>query len=141
MHIDFPYSCDINNREEAVYFIKNKCSNCHRYIDCSGLNANKCDNVTAELLRLYGTKKVKIDLPNELTALAGNEYGREIFDTFVEPKMNYGKIVVEFPENIRMVAIGFVQGFIYKLGVQGFKEKVEIKGNPLFVEKFLSRLE
>ena len=141
MHLDFPYSCDINNREEAVYFIKNKCSNCHRFIDCSGVNASKCNDVVSKVIDVYGIRKIKIDLPEDLRALAGNPYGRYIFDTFVEPQMNQGKIIVEFPERIEMVAISFVQGFIYKIGAEKFREQFEVKGNPEFVEAFLDRLE
>lgn len=141
MHLDYPYSVDINSREDAVYFIQNKCSNCDRYVDCSGVNASKCNDVVAEVIKEYGIVKIKIDIPEDLKGLAGNPYGREIFDTFVESKMNKGKIIVEFPEHLEMVAAGFVQGFIYKIGAEKFREKFEVKGNPEFVKKFMDRLD
>ena len=94
MVLSWPYECEINSREEAVRFLQNKCSNCHRYPDCSGVNASKCNDVVAKVIKEFGIVKVNIDLPDYLTSLAGNDYGREIFDTFVEPKMNKGKIIV-----------------------------------------------
>ena len=141
MILNYPYNYEINNREEAVRFLQNKCSNCHRYPDCSGVNASKCNDVVAEVIKMFGIVKIKIDLPDYLTSLAGNDYGREIFDTFVEPKMNKGKIIVIFPDSIERVAVGFVQGFIYKIGAEQFREQFEVQGNPNFVKAFLERLE
>ena len=89
----------------------------------------------------YGVVKIKIDIPEDLIGLAGNPYGREIFDTFVEPKMNKGKIIIEFPEHLEMVAAGFVQGFIYKIGAEKFKEQFEVQGSPEFVKGFIERLD
>ena len=141
MYLTYPYKCEINSREDAVRFVQNKCSNCERYPDCSGVHASKCDDVVAEVIKEYGIVKIKIDLPDYLTSLVGNDYGREIFDTFVEPKMNKGKIIVTFSDNIERVATGFVQGFIYKIGADRFREQFEVKGNPNFVEKFMERLD
>lgn len=86
-------------------------------------------------------KKIRIDFSEELSSLAGNSFGRSTYDSFVEPYINSKKIIVEFPEQIERVAIGFVQGFIYKLGPKEFKRKIEISGNPNFVKQFLERLE
>ena len=141
MVLSWPYECEINNREEAVRFLQNKCSNCHRYPDCSGVNASKCNDVVAKVIKEFGIVKVNIDLPDYLTSLAGNDYGREIFDTFVEPKMNKGKIIVIFPDSIERVAVGFVQGFIYKIGAEKFKEQFEVQGSPEFVKGFMERLD
>ena len=141
MVLSWPYECEINSREEAVRFLQNKCSNCHRYPDCSGVNASKCNDVVAEVIKMFGIVKIKIDLPDYLTSLAGNDYGREIFDTFVEPKMNKGKIIVIFPDSIERVAVGFVQGFIYKIGFEKFRVQFEVQGSPEFVKGFMERLD
>lgn len=141
MYLSYPYVCEINSKEEAVNFIKNRCSNCGRYIDCSGINASKCDDVVAKVVREFSEVNIKIDVPNDLRALAGYSYGKYLFETFVEPKMNKGKIVVTFPDYIDMVAVSFVQGFISKVGIEVFNNQFEIKGNPEFTERFLVRVD
>jgi len=76
-----------------------------------------------------------------LTSLAGNSFGNSVFERFVAPYLREDKIIVEFPEYVRNVAIGFVQGFISQLGVEEFKKHIEVRGNPVFVSKFYERLE
>ena len=52
--------------------------------------------------------------------------------------MNKGKIIVIFPDSIERVAVGFVQGFIYKIGSEKFREQFEVQGSPEFVKGFIS---
>lgn len=55
IQINYPYSVEINTKEEAVHYIKNQCNNCPNRRgnwDCSGAQVSKCqkviDNVVEE---------------------------------------------------------------------------------------------
>lgn len=143
MHLNFPYNYDINTIEEAIYFIKNKCNNCDNQITCSGLSAKKCNEIVNSIIKEFSFSKIiELNFDKELKSLAGNPYGREIFETEIEPYLeNNNKLIVKFPEHIERVAAGFVQGFACKLGVEKFKNKIEIIGSCSFVKNFYERLE
>ena len=85
--------------------------------------------------------KIIIDLPKDLTSLAGNSFGREIFDDFIDINTLSKKTILVFPDNIERVAIGFVQGFISKVGPENFKKLFELEGNPKFIKSFWDRIE
>ena len=72
MYLKYPYVCEITNREEAVQFILNKCSNCERFEYCSGLDAGRCNDIVEEVIKEYGIVRIKIEVPDDLTSLAGS---------------------------------------------------------------------
>lgn len=53
--IKMPYGkVEINSIEEAIYFIKHRCDNCHHSTlmsPCSGYQAGLCDEAAQELTR------------------------------------------------------------------------------------------
>lgn len=66
-----------------------------------------------------------------LTKLAGNPFGRELFQEQVKGKIDLNKkFVIEIPEQIDYLATSFVQGFfgeIYKqIGRDGIEENLEV---------------
>lgn len=74
------------------------------------------------------------------TRLAGNPYGKTIYNEQVKKVINYDKVnVIYFPDNIEKIASSFVQGFfseiISNIGYDGAREKIELKAqNELIVE-------
>ena len=66
-----------------------------------------------------------------LTKLAGNPFGRELFQEQVKGKIDLSKkFVIEIPDRIDYLATSFVQGFfgeIYKqIGSDGIEKNLEI---------------
>lgn len=65
MTIKMPYGIvEINSKEEAIYFIKNRCNNCHHSTEmwsCSSHQAKLCEEKEAELLQMLknGWKEIK----------------------------------------------------------------------------------
>lgn len=56
-------------------------------------------------------KKVKLELPKDLTHIAGHELGVEICKVQIVPYLKQvGEVEIEIPEHVEAVAIGFVQG-------------------------------
>ena len=56
-----------------------------------------------------------IDLPKELTHLAGHQYGKTVFDS-IKAQMDYDKpITFVFPGRITHVATSFIQGFFEEI--------------------------
>ena len=77
--------------------------------------------------------------------LAGNPYGRTVFEKQAKTKMNYeGKTVIEFPSQIENIASSFVQGFfaeiIAEIGKSEFCNRIEIQGSPKIVNKIMRSL-
>ncbi|TPR19948.1 hypothetical protein DY138_00495 [Apilactobacillus timberlakei] len=89
------------------------------------------------------TKKIKINIDNTLTGLAGFPYGKEIFDNQVKNKLEendykYGFEII-FPEQIKRVASSFSQGFfsylIDKIGYYNVIKVVKIKTSSSSLSK------
>jgi len=77
--------------------------------------------------------EVKIELKFEkaMTRLAGNPYGKRVFDEQVADKINYNAVnIIYIPNNIERIASSFVQGFFTKIikevGYEGVKDKIII---------------
>ena len=65
------------------------------------------------------------------TRLAGNSYGRKVFEDQVRDKIQYNqKNIIIFPNNIEKVASSFVQGFfaeiVKMIGYEKFDDVIEI---------------
>lgn len=56
MIIEMPYGkVEINSKEDAVYFIKNRCANCHHSNEmwsCSGYQAKLCEEKEEKILQM-----------------------------------------------------------------------------------------
>lgn len=68
---------------------------------------------------------IELEFDKMDTGLAGNAYGRSIYEEQVKSKFVAGqKNVIRFPENIEQVASSFVQGFFAELVKEMGYEKV-----------------
>lgn len=86
-------------------------------------------------------KIIVLEFNNTISRLAGNSYGKTIFESQVRDKINYkGKNVIEIPSNIEDIAISFVQGFteeIFKnITRDDFNKYFEVKAIEKVVNKF-----
>ena len=75
---------------------------------------------------------IQLEFDKATTRLAGNPYGRIVYDEQVETKVNFDCLnVIIFPNHIEKIASSFVQGFfakiIEKVGYGDFDKVVEIK--------------
>lgn len=76
-------------------------------------------------------KTIKLHFDKSLIALAGNPFGRAIFDEQVDRStVTDDTIVIEFPEQIVKVASSFVQGFfsywLDSIGIEGIQKQIKI---------------
>lgn len=75
---------------------------------------------------------IDLEFNKSITRLAGNPYGREVFNNQVKDKIDYNKInILNFPDNIEKIASSFVQGFfaeiVAKIGYEQVFEKIKVK--------------
>lgn len=85
--------------------------------------------------------KIILKLNNTITRLAGNEYGKKIFEEQVKEKINYDKKnIIVFPDTIENIAISFVQGFsqeiMESISLDEIHEIIEIEGQEKVVNNF-----
>ena len=58
---------------------------------------------------------IKLEFPDNLKVLAGNDYAREIYDNQIGPKIeNFEHIELQFPDTIVFMCSSFVQGLFSK---------------------------
>lgn len=75
---------------------------------------------------------IELQFDKATTRLAGNPYGKNVYEEQVKDKIDYNKRnVIWFPANVEKVASSFVQGFfseiIEKIGYEGVENTVEIE--------------
>lgn len=75
---------------------------------------------------------IKLEFPKDLSKLAGNRYGKKIFDEQVKGIIDYSKnITFVLPNGIDRVASSFIQGFfdsiMLELGWSGIQEKINFQ--------------
>lgn len=62
---------------------------------------------------------IKLKFNTTITRIAGNDYGKEIYNTQVKDLLKKpiknGTYTIVFPSNIVAVASSFIQGFIYEI--------------------------
>lgn len=92
-------------------------------------------------------KTVILKFDNSVTRLAGNPYGKSIYESQVKDSYNdyLEKLTIVFPNNIEKVASSFVQGFfselVLKIGYEGIEKNVEVKsGSKELSDLILKRL-
>lgn len=74
-------------------------------------------------------KMIKLKFDKKDSGLAGGDYGAEIFNSQVKNEIDHNEeVTIEFPENIRIVASSFIQGF--------FSELIESEGFDYIMEHF-----
>jgi len=84
--------------------------------------------------------EIKLKFDKTVTRLAGNPYGRLVYEEQVKGKVDYNKVVyITFPDEIIYIASSFVQGFfdeiIKKVGVLGVGKQVIITANGIDINK------
>ena len=72
---------------------------------------------------------IELKFAKDLSKLAGNRFGRSIYEEQVKGKVNLdSKITFVFPSGIDRIASSFIQGFfdeiMMQLGLSGIKEKI-----------------
>lgn len=86
---------------------------------------------------------ITLKFDNTMTRLAGNPYGKKIYDEQV--KDNYTdytkKLDIIFPNNIEKIASSFVQGFfsylVSEIGYEGIDENITIKAGSEELSKLI----
>lgn len=85
--------------------------------------------------------RIELKFNNTITRLAGNSYGKNIYISQVQDKVNFNdKNIIVIPSQIEDIAISFVQGFtseIFKsITKYEFDKYFEIRANEKIVSKF-----
>lgn len=81
--------------------------------------------------------KINLIFDKKLTNLAGYDFGMKTFEKQVKGKLNLNeKFEVVFPDEIRMVAVSFVQGFfseiVKQIGLKATEENLIISNQNLY---------
>ena len=75
--------------------------------------------------------KILLTFDTDLLALWGEDFGKEIWETQIEPYCDQNSITLVFPEQISCVATSFGRGLlggeINKLGINAVKRKYTIQ--------------
>ena len=75
--------------------------------------------------------KILLTFDTDLLALWGEDFGKEIWETQIEPYSDQNSITLVFPEQISYVATSFGRGLlggeINKLGINAVKRKYTIQ--------------
>lgn len=76
----------------------------------------------------------KLTFSKSDTSVAGYPFGMKTFNEQVENKIDYSReITIVFPDNIKMVASSFIQGFfetiVQNIGLRGVEERVKIQSS------------
>lgn len=74
---------------------------------------------------------IVLEFNKMITKLAGNPFGKLVFQQQVEGKINYDSdITITFPERIDAIASSFIQGFfedfVKNIGISGIEDRVTI---------------
>lgn len=70
--------------------------------------------------------EINLIFDKTISGLAGNDYGYTEYKNQLENKIDYSKLnIIIFPENIKKVAISFVQGMFQEILKQVNKEEIE----------------
>ena len=92
-------------------------------------------------------QQIKLNIQRDFTKLAGNKYGKVIYQTQVRDIINLDEeVIIIIPEQIDRAASSFVQGFfddiIKKIGIEGVKSRINFQTNiPNFKQFVIDNLE
>ena len=93
------------------------------------------------------TQRIELVFPKDFTKLAGNKYGKKIYQTQVKGVISFtGQIVFVIPSQIDRAASSFVQGFfddiIKAIGIDGIESQINFETEiPNFKQFVLDNLE
>lgn len=84
--------------------------------------------------------RIELQFGKAVTRLAGNEYGRKIYNEQVKDKIDFStKTQIVFPDQIISIASSFIQGFfdeiIANIGFMGVGEQVIVIAPRINVEE------
>ena len=91
-----------------------------------------------------GNNIIELEFDKTISALAGNDYGYGHYKKQIENKFDYNKRnIIIFPEQVKKVAISFVQGMfrdiLKKIGKSEIERYVTIKSSSeKLTEKIIS---
>lgn len=85
---------------------------------------------------------IKLDIRKDLTKLAGNSFGRQVYASQVKDKINLEEeIVIIIPERIDRIATSFIQGFfsdiVSVIGISGVEDRVKVVSSIPDINKFI----
>lgn len=85
---------------------------------------------------------INLKFPKDLTKLAGNSYGRKIYDEQVKGKIDFTeKTIISIPEQIDGIASSFIQGFfddiVNQIGIIEIPGKIEVKSTISDINEFI----
>lgn len=92
-------------------------------------------------------QQIKLNIRRDITKLAGNKYGKVIYQTQVRDNINLDEeVVFIIPEQIDRAASSFVQGFfddiIKRIGIEGIKTRITFQTSiPNFKQFVIDNLE
>lgn len=86
------------------------------------------------------TNRIELKFDKATTKLAGNPYGRSVFDDQLRDKIDYSKKnIIIFPNNIERVASSFTQGMfseiIKEIGYDKLNQIIKIEAGSGELEK------
>lgn len=78
-------------------------------------------------------KKIILEFDKTITNLAGNKFGRQVFDSQIRNVEVNETYEIIFPPQIENIATSFIQGFFYEFmdtfGLDGVKNNIDIKSS------------
>ncbi len=82
-----------------------------------------------------------LEIKKDLTKLAGNAMGRQIYSSQLQNKIDFNSpITIEFPERVDYIATSFIQGFFHEIvrniGIMGV-ENITIKSSISDLKEFI----
>ena len=80
-------------------------------------------------------KTINLKFKNTITSLAGNLYGKSVFDNQCQDMDFSSEYDIVFPDQIKRIATSFIQGFFHdiikNIGIIGISEKINISSNEI----------
>lgn len=87
------------------------------------------------------SRRIELKFDNTISRLAGNEFGQSIYKNQVEPLIDFkDKNIIIIPQDIKDIAISFVQGFsseiLNKIDKTQFFDYIQIEASEKIKNKF-----
>lgn len=100
---------------------------------------------TDDDINIHIDNKIELVFENEISRLVGIEFGREVYETQIEKKMEYSKKnTIIFPNTIEDISITFIQGLtenmFIKIKKYDFQNYFQIIGNEKVVNKIMKTI-
>ena len=86
-------------------------------------------------------KTIELKFDNIITSLAGNSYGKTAFDEQIGNIEYDEKYEIIFPEQIKLIATSFIQGFFSRfvdvIGLEGIDKNITIKSSIPNIKNYI----